>query len=66
MKALYDEREAYFFVVNVFEYEIVDQTTTRNRYSSENQIKTRYYVCCYFYLLNQIFAHLTLKLTFRP
>ena len=39
-----------------FEYETLDQTPTRNGFSRQNQIQIRYYIGCYFYLL-EAFLH---------
>ena len=61
MKNMYYTCFLFLFVKNVFLYETLDQTITRNGFPSQNQIKTRYYIGCYFYLL----ARLTLNLTFR-
>ena len=50
------------FVEMCFGYETLDQTNTRNGLSCQNQIKTRYYIGCYFYLLEPFLRSFDLEI----
>ena len=53
----------YFFVDYGFgKNEIFDHITNRKRFSSQNQIKTRYYIVCYFYLVKPYFRLFDLEI----
>ena len=45
----------FFYLWTMFWNRTLDQTTTRNWFSSQNQIRTSYYIVCYSYLLESYF-----------
>ena len=53
----------YFYVWKMcFSYETLDQTPTRNGFPSQNQIRTRYHIGCYFYLLEPFLCSIDLEI----
>ena len=45
-----------------FEFETLDQTLTRTRFSSQNQNKTKYYIGCHLYLLEPFLRSFDLEI----